>query len=72
MGREEVPASVYNGTLELLRINWRPQQGGNYSPFDGAGADDLGLTAHSMRLGFFVPNTVVERLQPHQRGPVVL
>lgn len=71
-GRLEVPHNVVNGTLELIRINWRPQAGGNYSPFDGGGGDDFAPQAASIRLGFFVPNTVVQRLAPHQRGPVVL
>lgn len=77
-GREAVPASVIDGTRELIRINWRPQQGGNYSPFDGAGSDDFGVSRQTegslqgaIRLGFFVPNTVMQRLQPHVRGPHV-
>lgn len=79
VGRVAVPANVHEATLELIRINWRPQQGGNYGPFDGGPGDDFGVSAGaeaslqgSLRLGFFIPNTVTERLSPNQRGPVVL
>ncbi|WP_431976176.1 hypothetical protein [Micromonospora haikouensis] len=77
-GKLVVPPNVVNATLELLRINWRPQEGGNYAPFDGGAGDDFGngdLEASlqgNLRLGFFVPNTVIQRLQPDQRGPVIL
>lgn len=77
-GRKAVPPNVHNGVLELIRINWRPQQGGNYSPFDGGNTDDFGnagLEASlqgNLRLGFFIPNTVIQRLQPSSRPPVVL
>ena len=78
-GRKVVPASVRDGTLELIRVNWRPQQGGNYSSFDLGQGDDFGVSRAvegslqgEIRLGFFVPNTVVQRLQPHRRPPVVL
>lgn len=78
-GRPAVPPNVHNATLELIRVNWRPQQGGNYSVFDGGSSDDFGQAASaeaslqgSLRLGFFVPNTVVQRLAPDQRAPVVL
>lgn len=76
-GRPAGPASVIDATKELIRINWRPQQGGNYSPFDGGRGDDFGsggLEASlqgEIRLGFFVPNTVMQRLMPHGRGPHV-
>ncbi|SCL31967.1 hypothetical protein GA0070616_4366 [Micromonospora nigra] len=77
-GKSVVPHNIVDATLELIRINWRPQAGGNYSAFDGGGGDDFGnggLEASlqgNLRLGFFVPNTVIQRLQPDQRGPVVL
>nr|MDT0660861.1 hypothetical protein [Micromonospora sp. DSM 115978] len=78
VGRAQVPPNILNGTMDLIRINWRPQEGGNYSPFDGGQGDDFGPTelsnsfAGSLRLGFFVPNTVMQRLAPQQRPPVVL
>ncbi|MEU8264476.1 hypothetical protein AB0C02_28120 [Micromonospora sp. NPDC048999] len=77
-GKTVVPPNIIDATLELIRINWRPQAGGNYSAFDGGRNDDFGnagLEASlqgNLRLGFFVPNTVVQRLAPDQRGPVVL
>lgn len=78
-GRAAMPANILDATKELIRINWRPQQGGNYSAFDGGGGDDFGVSGGveaslqgTLRLGFFVPNTVTQRLQPDQRAPVVL
>lgn len=73
-GRDVTPANVLDGTKDLLRVNWRPQAGGNYSAFDGGTGDDFGVerVPGEMRLGFFVPNTVMQRLNPHKRGPVVL
>jgi hypothetical protein len=63
-GRTVVPPSIALAAKELIRINWRPQQGGNYSPFDGGAADQVG----EVRLGFFVPNRVAEMLAPHAQG----
>lgn len=63
-GRSVVPRSIAQAAKELARINWRPQQGGNYSPFDGGASDELG----QVRLGFFVPNRVVEMLTPHSQA----
>lgn len=77
-GRTVVEANIIDATKELIRINWRPQVGGNYSAFDGGRGDDFSNAAveasmqGNLRLGFFVPNTVVQRLSPNQRGPVVL
>jgi hypothetical protein len=78
-GRLVVPPNLLDGVKELIRINWRPQEGGNYSPFDGGGEDDFGVSRATegslqgqIRLGFFVPNTVTERLMPQRRGPVVM
>jgi hypothetical protein len=61
-GRASVPAPVREAALDLIRINWRPQQGGNFSPFDGGRGDDAG--AAQVRLGFFVPNRVAQLLAP--------
>lgn len=78
-GRPVPPPNVLDAVRELIRINWRPQQGGNYSPFDGGESDDFGVSRAAegslqgeLRLGFFVPNTVTQRLQPDRRAPVVL
>jgi hypothetical protein len=73
VGRTAGPAAVLDGTKELIRINWRPQQGGNYSVFDQGRGDDFGQRAEpgEIRLGFFVPNTVMQRLAPSARPPLV-
>ncbi len=78
-GRLAVLPNVLDGTMELIRVNWRPQQGGNYGPFDLGGEDDFGVSRATegslqgqIRLGFFVPNTVIERLMPNRRAPVVM
>jgi len=70
-GRESVPWSIIDATKELIRINWRPQAGGNYSVFSGGRPDDFGQLnfGGDIRLGFFIPNTVMQRLQPSQVGP---
>lgn len=71
-GRDATPASVRDGAKELIRINWRPQQGGNNPVFDQGRADDFGQgQPGELRLGFFVPITVMERLNPSARGPHV-
>lgn len=78
VGREVASPNVIDGTKDLIRINWRPQAAGNYSAFDGGRGDDFGqgqieaAVQGELRLGFFVPNTVTQRLQPDRRGPVVL
>lgn len=70
-----IPASVIDAEKELVRINFRPQLGGNYSPFDGGGSDNFGApvapSSGALRYGFFVPNVVVRSLEPHGRGPVI-
>lgn len=77
-GRTVMPANSLDAVKELIRINWRPQEGGNYSPFDGGESDDFGVSRTAegglqgeIRLGFFVPNTVMQRLQPQARSPHV-
>lgn len=67
-----IRASVLDSVKELVRINFRPQLGGNYSPFDQGGTDDYGTpSGGQMRFGFFVPNVVMQRLQAHSTGPTV-
>ncbi|MFE7868844.1 head-tail connector protein [Micromonospora humida] len=68
-GRDTVPASVLDGTKELIRLNWRPQTGGSGSVFNQS--PDSAGGGGEVRLGFFVPNTVMQRLQPHALGPLV-
>lgn len=72
VARAVVPPSILEGARELVRINFRPQQGGNYSPYDEGAADDYGTPeAGTWRLGFFIPNRVMQMLKPHERGPDV-
>ncbi len=75
-GRVGASPATIDAALELIRINWRPQLGGNYGPFDGGDSDDFGVPRAAegalqgeIRLGFFVPNTVMQRLQPTARAP---
>lgn len=70
-GRMDIPPNIVDATKELIRINWRPQTGGNYSVFSGGRQDDAGqLSFNEVRpLGFFIPNTVMQRLTPQQIGP---
>ena len=55
------PANVALGALEIIRLNWQPQQGGN-RPQMGT---DVPMTDGLRMLGFFVPNRVMELLQPN-------
>ncbi|MFG1776617.1 hypothetical protein ACGFIG_09330 [Micromonospora sp. NPDC049048] len=73
VGRTAVGAAVLDGTKELIRINWRPQTGGNGSVFDQGRSDDYGQRGEpgEIRLGFFIPNTVMQRLQTDGRPPLV-
>lgn len=57
-GRTVSDPRIDRAVLELFRINWRPQQGGNYSAFDEAVAAGEG----SFRLGYFVPRNLEEGL----------
>lgn len=66
-GRQAVPWAVLDGTKELIRLNWRPQTGGSGSVFNQGGDAGPG----EVRLGFFIPNTVMQRLQPSATGPMV-
>jgi hypothetical protein len=71
-GRTIVPASILDGTRELIRINYRPQLGGNFNIWDSGGDQgDVQQEDGEVRLGFFVPRTVMERLAPHDTGPVI-
>ncbi|MGA4726290.1 N,N-dimethylformamidase beta subunit family domain-containing protein [Micromonospora taraxaci] len=61
-GRATTPASIKQAAKELVALNFRPQQGGNFSPFDSGGDSAPG---GDMILGFFVPNRVMQMLSPH-------
>lgn len=68
-GRPVVADNILDGTRDLIRVNFRPQLGGNRSPFDTA--TERQAEPGQMRLGFFVPNSVMERLHGSARGPHV-
>lgn len=64
-GQATVPANVRLAALELIRMQWQPQQSGN---LPGVGTDDFsGINV----MGFFVPNRVRELLVASQRGPAI-
>ncbi|WP_420123203.1 hypothetical protein [Nakamurella sp.] len=65
-GRNTTPAAVKLAAKELVMVNFRPQLGGDYSPFDTDSPEE-GIPGE-VRLGFFVPNRVRELLKPHARG----
>lgn len=56
-----VPSNIALAALELIRINWQPQQGGNRP---AVGNPELAV-ADAMKMGFFVPNRVLEILRPN-------
>jgi len=66
-GRVVVGDNILDGTRDLIRVNFRPQLGGNRSPYDTAGPQQS--EAGQVRLGFFIPNSVMERLHGSSRGP---
>jgi hypothetical protein len=57
VGRSAVPPAISEAVKDLVRINFRPQLGGNYSPFDTSAAG-----AGSTRLGYFVPDKIMTSL----------
>jgi hypothetical protein len=65
-GRSSVPPSIAQAAKELVAVNFRSQQGGNYSPFD-SGADTPAGAGGDVILGFFVPNRVRQLLAPHEQ-----
>lgn len=64
VGVVEVPANLATAVKELVRINFRHELGGDYSPFDGGKDDDYAATGDQIRLGFFVPGRVLQLLEP--------
>lgn len=65
-GQASIPENVYEGTLELLRVNYETTQtrGSGYAtPTDQL---DIGPP-----LGFFMPRRVAEILSPNRRAPSI-
>ena len=67
VGMTTIPSNLITAVKELVRVNWRNQRGGNYSPFDGDVADNYAATGDQVRLGFFVPGRVMELIAPNPR-----
>jgi hypothetical protein len=61
-GRATVTDNVKDAVLEILRINWAPQRGGNL-PGVAVGDPENGLTY----MGFYIPNGAHERLAGGER-----
>jgi hypothetical protein len=69
-GQSTVPSNVYEGTLELIRVNFQHTQQALRAPGPFPLVDDgsvVGSIGPSM--GFFVPNRVRELLSPTRRFP---
>jgi hypothetical protein len=66
-GQSSVPPNVYEGTLELLRVNYQTTQQVGRGRLTVS--DDL--DASGPPLGFFVPRRVRELLSPSRRAPSV-
>jgi len=58
-GRTVIPANITIAALDLIRINFRPQQGGNMSRYDEPGETRADY-------GMFVPNSVMANLAPQE------
>lgn len=70
VGRTIVTGNILDGVKDLIRVNFRPQLGGNRSPFDNV--TEQRAEPGQMRLGFYVPNSVMERLNPDAQAPFYL
>ena len=62
-GRATVTPAVKDAVLEILRINWQPQQAGNLPGIGSNEETDQGFDYQ----GFFIPNSANERLQGGMR-----
>jgi hypothetical protein len=61
-GRPIIGANLIEAAKELIRWNWRPQRGGDGPAFSGGNQDESNPTGGQIVLGFYVPNSVLERL----------
>lgn len=64
-GRAVTSASIKQAGKELVAVNFRGQLGGNQSVFDGGAPQPA--AAGEIRLGFFIPNRVMQLLRPHRQ-----
>ena len=68
VGRTDVPYNVQEGAKELIRINWQPKRGASWAGGPLGQQDTMQVDPGVMRLGFFVPNRVIELLMPSQHA----
>ena len=61
-GQSAAP-NIREAALDLIRINWQPVQGGNRPGYDKPGQADINVDG-AWKMGFFVPNRVMEQLVP--------
>lgn len=62
-GRTSTAANIRQAALDLLRVNYVPQQVGNLEAWTSSGVNNIDVEG-SYRMGFFVPNRVMEQLMP--------
>jgi hypothetical protein len=70
VGRTDVPYNVQEGAKELIRINWQPKRAASWAggPLQQQAADAMSVDQGVIRMGFFVPNRVIELLMPSQHA----
>lgn len=66
-GQQSVPDNVYEGTLEMLRVNYQQTAQGRPPAGSGGAPDDE--TPREPFVGFFIPGRVRELLAPNRRYP---
>lgn len=70
-GRAVIPANIVQAAKDLIRINFRPQQGGNLSRYDRGGIRSADVDGTVNRdYGMFVPHSVMANLAPQQDAGV--
>ena len=62
-GNLDPSPNLREAALELIRINWQPQQGGNRPGYATTDVDTLTIN-DAWRMGYFIPNRVMEMLAP--------
>jgi len=68
-GQTVVPDNVYEGTLELIRVNFQRTQQAMRSPGPYPAADDGAGMEMGRPMGFMIPGRVRELLAPTRRHP---
>lgn len=68
-GQNAVPPNVYEGTLELVRVNYQRTQQATRAPGPYPARDDEADFESGQPIGFLVPGRVRELLAPSRRYP---